>query len=70
MIPNFLTNQTLKSFILKSNFSKKTKEALISKIDKIGIEERQRLLEILLKSYLLEKEEDEAIQRIKDHFKT
>jgi hypothetical protein len=69
MIPTFLTNQTLKNFLLKSNFSQKTKEILASKIPEMGIEEREKLFEILLKSYLLEKEEKDTLLRVKNFFK-
>ena len=70
MAPTFLTNQTLKSFLLKSNFSQKTKEILASKIPEMGTLEREKLFEILLKAYFLEKEEKEAIKKIKRFFET
>lgn len=65
MVNPFLTNNALKEFIEGLKIRKEQKEFLISKIPELDEEERINLFNMAKEIYLLDLEEEKAIERIK-----
>ncbi len=69
MVNLILTDNNLKSFIESLKLSKEHEIFLIDKLPQLDGEERIELLETLKDVYILNKEEDEAIKKIKANWK-
>lgn len=61
----FLTNNALSEFISGLKISQERKEFLLSAIPELDEEERTSLFDVLKEIYLLDLEEEKAIQRVK-----
>jgi len=63
-----LTNENLKKAIRGVKISQEQKDALISKISILDEEQRLKLLDVLKEVMLLDLEETEAIEKIKNNW--
>ena len=65
MAQTLLNNNTLKDFIEAVNINQEKKDFLISKLPEMDREERQNLFKALAQIRLLDLEEKEVLERIK-----
>ncbi len=68
MANSLLNNKTLKDFIEKINIKKERKDFLTSKLPEMDLEERKKLFKALTSIHLLDLEEKEVIERIKENW--
>jgi len=66
MTNQLLLNDNLKSFIEKLNISQEQKDSLFLKIPQLDKEQRLKLLSVLGEVYLLNLEEVETLEKIKN----
>lgn len=66
MANQLLLNDNLKSFIEKLDISQEKKDSLLSKIPQLNKQERLELLTVLGDIYLLNSEEKETIEKLKN----
>jgi len=64
-----ITDKTLKSFIKLVNIPKEYRETLLSKLPSLDFDERRALFETLVRIYLLDREEREALEEINKFYK-
>jgi hypothetical protein len=64
----FLTDKNLKNFIESLKLSGEQKNFLLDELPQLDDEERLELLDTLKDVYLLNREEADAIQKIKDNW--
>lgn len=63
-----INNESLKNFIWKVRLAQDKKDFLASKIPELDLEERKKLFFTLTEIYLLDLEEDKAVERINKHW--
>jgi len=65
----FLTNDSLKNFVLGLKIGREKKEFLLSKIPQLDAKERKNLFDLLVEIYLLDLEEKKSIERLKKYWR-
>jgi len=65
MVNPLLTNESLKAFIEKLNLTQEQKQFLSSQVEELGEEGRKELLNLLIELYFVDREEKEALEKLK-----
>ncbi len=66
----FLTNENLEKTIQGAKISQEQKDALILKVPELNEEERVKLLGVLKETFLLDLEQEKAVEKIKNDWES
>jgi len=68
MIPYFLSNKNLQELVKALKINDAQKSFLLNELPQMNGKERLELLDMLKKVFVLDKEESQAIKKIKDNW--